>query len=122
MPKGSLIEDPRRRDNVPPENNSLMSPKVGSQLGRYKLLSPLGAGAMAEVYLAQEPSWDAQSLSNCCPIDWPSMTVTCIGSSKRRALLLSELQSVEAGRGSVATDLSGRSAVALMMIMRVQVY
>jgi eukaryotic-like serine/threonine-protein kinase len=54
MPKGSLIEDPRRRDNVPPENNSLMSPKVGSQLGRYKLLSPLGAGAMAEVYLAQD--------------------------------------------------------------------
>ena len=36
------------------ENDSSMTPKVGSQLGRYKLLSPLGAGAMAEVYLAQD--------------------------------------------------------------------
>jgi len=39
---------------LPPENNSGMAAKVGSQLGRYKLLSPLGAGAMAEVYLAQD--------------------------------------------------------------------
>jgi eukaryotic-like serine/threonine-protein kinase len=31
-----------------------MSLKVGSQLGRYKVLSLLGAGAMAEVYLAQD--------------------------------------------------------------------
>jgi eukaryotic-like serine/threonine-protein kinase len=31
-----------------------MSAKVGIQLGRYKLVSPLGAGAMAEVYLAQD--------------------------------------------------------------------
>ena len=31
-----------------------MSLKIGSQLGRYKVLSPLGVGAMAEVYLAQD--------------------------------------------------------------------
>jgi len=31
-----------------------MSLKIGSELGRYKVLSPLGAGAMAEVYLAQD--------------------------------------------------------------------
>jgi serine/threonine-protein kinase len=28
--------------------------RIGSQLGRYKVLTPLGAGAMAEVYLAQD--------------------------------------------------------------------
>lgn len=39
---------------APRENNSVASTKVGTQLGRYKLLSSLGAGAMAEVYLAQD--------------------------------------------------------------------
>jgi serine/threonine-protein kinase len=31
-----------------------MPVKIGTQLGRYKVLSPIGTGAMAEVYLAQD--------------------------------------------------------------------
>ncbi len=49
---GSTVESQTFRDRV--SSFFLMPLKIGSQLGRYKVTATLGAGAMSEVYLAQD--------------------------------------------------------------------
>ena len=49
-----------------------MTIAAGTQLGPYKVLGPIGAGGMGEVYRRGTPVWTASSPSRFCRIIFPT--------------------------------------------------
>jgi Tol biopolymer transport system component/serine/threonine protein kinase len=86
---GDFLSSGRLRGHIARIGSTVNVPAVGSQIGPYRILSAIGAGAMGEVYLAHDSRLDRQVALKVLPHH-------CTGDSSRIARFVREAKAASA--------------------------